>query len=46
MDTGYSNFKFQASCFDTSVVTHNRLTINLNGLRNRNHPLFSVFIDN
>src|SRR4030043_916879 len=29
-DTGYSSFVFRVSCFDTSVVTYNRLTINRN----------------
>jgi hypothetical protein len=34
MDSGHSNFKFRASrgrvfstCFDTSILTHNRLTL-------------------
>ena len=27
MDAGRSNFKFRAPCFDTSIVTHNRLTL-------------------
>jgi len=32
MDVGHSNFKFRTSCFDTSIVTHNRLTLDETGI--------------
>jgi hypothetical protein len=31
MDAGYSNFQFRASCFDTRIVNHNRLTLTETG---------------
>jgi hypothetical protein len=34
----------RASRFDTSVVTHNRLTLKRNGLRNRNRKAWIIFM--
>jgi len=39
METGYSSFVFQASCFDTSIVTPQRLTNAQNGLHRLNPDL-------
>ena len=50
MDSGYSSFKVRASrgrvfstCFDTSIFTHNRLTLNEMGFVTVTEKQFSPF---